>query len=257
MRKKIFLFINIILLSSLFYIVTSTVYENIYISKLVNNFMDKGVYNEELSSYYTKFYIVPRETWQDDKPSYIKKGSKFYPGYSGDIMVALDSAFPNVPVVNELITFFVGGHAALRAFPYQDNDNNITKYDVIETTGLSEYEDGNVVEYTDGNYWMDINYKTRFIGLRVKATKEQKEAAFKESLSYLGHPYNFTFLFNTKNTKYCSDIMSQAYKSVGIELNNDNGVTTIQDLIISKNTYISIYKYTDKQDISHIYILED
>ena len=61
-----------------------------------------------------------------------------------------------------------------------------------------------------------------------------------------GDPYNYTFVFNTKNAHYCTDILSKAYAVVDKDLNEDHFITTAQDIIISEDTFIFVYKEENK-----------
>ena len=65
---------------------------------------------------------------------------------------------------------------------------------------------------------------------------------------------------------YCTDLVSRAYQSALIDvknqktfsrsLNDDKFITTVNDLILSKDTYITIYVEII-EGIPHIYYLED
>jgi hypothetical protein len=64
-----------------------------------------------------------------------------------------------------------------------------------------------------------------------------------------------TYVFDTVNKSYCSDIMYKAYRKVGINLNKDGFATTIYDLISSSDCYISYY-HVYKDDVKYIYYLD-
>ena len=63
------------------------------------------------------------------------------------------------------------------------------------------------------------------------------------------------YFFNTKETSYCTDIIGKAYSSIGVDLNKDKLTTSVYDLLISDETYISYYWCKDNNGIMHIYYL--
>lgn len=97
------------------------------------------------------------------------------------------------------------------------------------------------------NDWLfDNSLRANFVALKVKATKEEREKAMQRAEDMLGDPYNYTFVFNTKNAHYCTDILSKAYAVVDKDLNEDHFITTAQDIIISEDTFIFVYKEENK-----------
>ncbi len=255
MKKIRLRFIRTIILAFFLWALISSCVENVEVSVEISNFTKKGVLNEEISTKTTKYYEVKAQEWQDNQTSYEKIGSKVYYGSPGDILVGIPSTFKGVPFVYEFITFFFGGHAALCAFPYEDYENKVLLTDSIEISGLSSDPINNLVSEQDRAFWSNSNWRSEIICLRVNATYEEKQMAFNQAVSNFGDPYNYSFIFNTTNTSYCSDIISKAYLGAGINLNNDKFATTIQDLIVSNKTYISLYKTVDSDNITHIYYL--
>lgn len=255
-RKILYIIQTIVVFFVLGSIITTT-YENIDIRMQINKFMEKGALNNEISSSFRKFYKVPRETWQEQKRTFTIKNSRFFPGSSGDIIVTNESPFPGMPIIDEFLTYFVGGHASLCAYEYTDYIEQIKETDAIENTGLVDEGDIAVVETTTNSFWNDIGYKNEYIGLRVNCSEEQRKIAVNQAISYIGDPYNYSFIFNTKKTHYCSDLISKAYAAVGIDLNKDLLAITILDLIVTQHTYISIYRYVDNNEVEHVYYLDD
>ena len=74
-------------------------------------------------------------------------------------------------------------------------------------------------------------------------------------MALVGEPYNYTFFFNTKNASYCTDIIGKAYSEIDVNLNKDKLTTSVYDLLISDETYISYYSYKDNNGIKYIYCL--
>ena len=102
---------------------------------------------------------------------------------------------------------------------------------------------------------MNNKYFNTVIGLRVDMTEEEYEKVTSVIMSYLGDPYNSSFFFNTTNTKYCSDLISSGFSYIGRNLNRDSSTTSIFDLIVSPDTYISYYHYFDGSGVKHVYYL--
>jgi hypothetical protein len=86
-------------------------------------------------------------------------------------------------------------------------------------------------------------------------TQEEYEVVTSVILSYYDDPYNSSFLVNTTNSKYCTDIMSQAFSYIGKKLNRDSFSTSVYDLIVSPDTYISYYHYYDGNGVKHVYYI--
>ena len=102
---------------------------------------------------------------------------------------------------------------------------------------------------------MTNKYFNTVIGLRVDMTEEEYEMVTSVIMSYLDDPYNSTFFFNTTNAKYCSDLISSGFSYIGRNLNRDSSTTSIYDLIVSPETYISYYHYFDGNGVKHVYYL--
>lgn len=259
-----------------------TIYETIAIRKQVNKFMSLGVLNEEISTDTIKYYEVSRETYYSDEyeraPFFNNDYTK--PGAEGDILVTQDSPFPYMPGIHQFITFFFGGHSGYIAYSNK----------VFETLGYPEYGESLIKVIFKGgrsthanfsdNYWLypdfhtpeDPSYKfygsyyrKEWIGLRVKEVTEDEVYYVTDYINDLidaKAQYNFSFLFFKKNRYYCTDLMSRPYETILDEggnqkynLNMDGFAVTVNDLIMSKDTYIAYYVRTDKNNVKHIYFI--
>jgi len=194
----------------------------------------------------------------DITPSFFKStlDKQFYIGNRGDILISLESE--TKPPLKQILTFYAGGHAALV------DENGL----LVEITGLNSSPELNVGQ-NSYNYWL-LDAKTMkesfilrdsFLALKVtKASLNKRNIAMQTATSYIGQRYNYTFLFNTKKTHYCTDIVSKAYQNVDINLNKDGFITTTQDLVLSQATQIFLYKEINKkhsQGTHNIYYLDD
>ena len=63
------------------------------------------------------------------------------------------------------------------------------------------------------------------------------------------------FRTSRENAKYCSDLISSGFSYIGRNLNRDSSTTSIYDLIVSPETYISYYHYFDGNGVKHVYYL--
>ena len=228
---------------------TTAVTKNIHSEILVEEFKSKGVLNEEKSSNYIKIYEIESE---ETIPTYTIYNNEISPGGPGDILLSLSSEIP-VPFVKDLISFFAGGHASIVLDDLEDEYilGDVNK--VVETTGLNPSE--NVAVIASKVYWVDNSIYDEMIGLRVKLTEKERKKVISKAVSLVGDPYNFSFIADTLNKSYCSDLVMKAYESIGIDLNKDGFTTSVYDLVVSKETYISYYHYFDNNGVKHIYYL--
>ena len=114
-------------------------------------------------------------------------------------------------------------------------------------------------KYSNGTY-----YRNKSIGLRVKSTAAERRMAVDHinELKRKNVIYNYMFWLDTKEKYYCTDLMSRSYQSILDEngkpkytLNDDGFITSVNDLILSKDTMISTYFEVDKNGIEHVYYL--
>jgi hypothetical protein len=260
-----------------------TVGEHIAIKREIRQFVHRGVLDEVNSTDTIKYYKVSRETYYPNEltrsPFYNNDLNK--PGAAGDIFVTQQSPLVAYPGVHEFVTFFFGGHAAVidsnnriyETIGIPDSDENLL--DVMINGGRNTHVVGDVF-----NYWLNPNYRTtnesdpsylafgnwyrnEWIGLRIKGvTQDDIDEAldFIEDKAEKESQYNFLFVLFTRNKYYCTDMVSRAYESIQVDgkqkynLNRDLIAVTVNDLILSKNTYIS-YFVTTKNNVKHVYYI--
>ncbi|MGI6787384.1 MAG: hypothetical protein ACOX5X_02370 [Acholeplasmataceae bacterium] len=247
---------------------------------MIEEFKQAGVLNEEISTEMRKYYEVESKEHLDDL-TYIVHNDYFYMGNIGDILVTRESPFPEIPVVHEFITYYFGGHAAMvtdknrimeiAGFP--DRGESVLDYISYrveyDEEGKAKHEFSGAVLHTRGNYFIRKSsrgkyYRTKSIGLRVKATQEERQQAV-DYLKELGEKevvYNYMFFLDTKEKYYCTDLISRTYQTILDEsgkpkfsLNDDGFIVSVNDLILSKDTMISTYFEVDKNGIEHVYYL--
>lgn len=251
MRKN-FKFVWIIIKSILIFLIigafsTATV-KNVQKIVLIESFKQKGIYQESLSTDDVKMYLIESD---EELPSYTTVEDDIIPGYSGDILISFEAIVH--PFVNGIISYFAGGHAAVCLDDYEDFDISMSNELSLEATGLEGGQ--NLSKLFARNYWSTNDVYDEVIGLRVKMSEAQRKEVISLSGSLLGDPYNFSFLFDTTNKSYCSDLVSKIYSYVGVNLNKDDFTTSIYDLLVSSDTYISYYHCYDSKGVKHIYYL--
>jgi hypothetical protein len=238
-----------------------------------------------------RYYVVSRETsYELSDTRSVFNTNRRYLGQKGDIFVTQDSPFPHVFGIHQFISYYYGGHAAIHdgenrfieAVGFPDEDESLLE--IMFVRGNKPHDYSTTVGRNSTNYWLlrgytkesdpqypyyGEYYRNRFVGLRVKyATEETIDGAVNYAYDQYNNKsiYNFLFFLNMKYKYYCTDLVSRAYQSVMVEpskqssyskaLNDDGFITSVNDLILSKDTYITFYVEVI-DDIVHIYYLED
>lgn len=294
--KKAFLIIFILLIS----IFLQGLNQNIKVNRLIRDFKERSKEEETVTIYFDNgmeeirmYHPVERINEyekSDFRSVFFSTKDEPFIGKKGDIFVTQESPFPNIFGFHELMSFFVGGHAALNngnnqfieAVGFPQDDENIIDIIKDPSNGTHDFSVG--VRQSSTNYWMlpdfrsknDLSYpyygsyyREKFVVLRVKNINEEK---LNQTLVYANEHlenrslYNFLFITDMKKKFYCTDFISRSYR-YGFDTSssdnkfpkmlNDNGfVTTVNDLILSKNTYIAAY-VENRNGTRHIYYLED
>lgn len=245
--KMICTWIEVVLLFIAIGATLTAISKNIYSVFLIEQYKSKGVYSEELSTPSVKVYTIVSN---EDRPTYTKVGNRIQPGGSGDILISLKSEL-QIPFVKDFVSFYAGGHAALVLDDYKDEKYTVNSNYVVETTGLSQGENNAIVSTKSG--WADEYPYNEVIGLRVKMEDKELKKVVSHALSLVGDPYNYSFIANTRNKSYCSDLVMKAFSTIGVNLNKDGFTTSVYDLLVSNESYISYYHYFDKTGMKYIY----
>jgi len=302
-RKKHKLFtalklIIVILLGAGVFTIGKAVTKDILVDIEIKSFKDRAVFEyEENYEYQTnvfqtrRYYKVPRETSYElnDTRSVFYDETRKYLGQTGDIFMSQESPFPDVFFVHQFISYYFGGHAALKtddnrfieAVGFPDSDE--TLWDIISHDGSLPHDYSVTISKTSSNYFLNPRYRAegsefydyfgsyyreKFIGVRVKnVTEEQFNGAVQYADQLVGENlYNFLFFLDMEYKYYCTDLVSRAYQDVMVPeneqanyakaLNDDGFITSVNDIILSEETYIAFYvEIID--EVVHIYYLED
>ncbi|AUD63959.1 hypothetical protein BK010_10305 [Tenericutes bacterium MO-XQ] len=238
-----------------------------------------------------RYYKVPRETSYElsDERSVFYDDTRKYLGQTGDIFMSQESPFPDVFFIHQFISYYFGGHAAIKtddnrfieAVGFPDSDETI--WDIISHDGSLPHDYSVTINKTNDNYFLNPRYRAegsefydyfgtyyreKFIGVRVKdVTEEQYNGAVAYADQLVDkNLYNFLFFLDMEYKYYCTDLVSRAYQDVMVPedeqtnyskaLNDDGFITSVNDIILSEETYIAFYiEVID--EIVHIYYLED
>lgn len=223
-----------ILIFLLAFFIANGVVENIIIKAKINNFKNQTTLVDVDMGKGIKYYCVSRETYES---SLKQIDGKIYIGSKGDILLKQSSPYPEIPIFHQLMTFFIGGHAA-----YVVNSKT-----TVEVNG-KDYK--NKVSYYN-NDWFNLK---ECVGVRLK-NKKIIDDVTKNIENKIGAKYNYSFVFD--NGYYCTDLMSKSVTEVDKYRNiNDTLFTTANDIITSSNTEICYYHYTDSNNIKHVYFIE-
>lgn len=231
--------LRIVLLAIFSFILLTSIYENVNIMVKRNELKKNLILDEVNSTVSKKIYIPKAGTTSDIN----------HPGNFCDILITTPGAVP-VPILRDIVTFTIGGHAGIVGMRYHDKYIGMSKTGTIETTFNNDDKKAYII---DSSSWNDITVIPDYYILRVKLTEEQGLIIFNEALSYLGDDYNLSFIFNTYNSSYCSDLISKAFRKAGINLNYDFGVTTVLDLAANKYVEMIGYKMSRK-DVTYYYM---
>ena len=288
----------ILILMGMIYSLGIAIGENIQVDQAIKKFKDRSVFEQEVTIEYSlgnmqtrRYHKVSRETsfeLEDTRSVFYNDTRKFL-GQKGDIFVSQDSPFPYSPAAHLFISYYFGGHAAIKtddnrfieAVGFPEGDETVL--DFILHPGNEPHNFSATVSKSYTNYWLNPTYRTEgdieypyygmryrneFIGLRVKdVTSEQIDGAITYAEEKVGfNLYNFLFFLDMKYKFYCTDLVSRAYQSVMVEesiqrsysrsLNDDRFITSVNDLILSDETYLIFYVEVI-DDIWNIYYLED
>lgn len=290
--KKIVKWFFILILFLIFYSFGSTLFEHVQISQMVDEFKSRAYDSYELNGF--TYHPVKREHDYElyDERNVFSDAAKMRPGVEGDVLATQDSPFPYVPVVHEFVSFYFGGHAALVSGPNNIIQSTGVPpngfldvphmWKVITHPGFDTDNSLSVAATETNNYWLQKMrneshaeypyygeyYREKIFTLRprysdISTIDEEVDELLDFGQSLVGRGlYNYLWIFDTEYKYYCSDLVSRAFETMSkktnrsYNLNQDGFITTINDIIISKDVYLTIFKETVNDEI-HIYYLED
>jgi len=237
------------------------------------------------------YHIVPRETSYEleDTRSVFNDETYTDLGQTGDIFVTQDSPFPTVFGFHQFMSYYFGGHAAFKSSSntfYEATGMANDFSDIltaIRADGYAESASRITASESPNNYWLYPTYRSpnvadyevygpyyrnEFVGLRVKGVTDSQLVDlenFGDEVIYNAY-YNYLFFLDMKDKYYCTDLVSRAYQSIMVPtedqkeyskvLNDDGFITSVNDLILSNDTYMICYVEVI-DEVVHIYYLED
>lgn len=222
----------VILCMGIVFLVNGT-FEQILVQERISEFKDRGVFEkQEDDTYY--YRVLPEYDYEDISRNIYNIDSQ-YIGSTGDIIITNRNPMRETPLelpIGFLSENYYVGHATIVS-----SDDGSRIYEVLGNSGNPETD---TVQETQ-NTWVkgDMGDTPVIIGLRIKnTTTKQRNDMIEYAKSKKGYPYNFSFLFNRSSSYYCTDLVSRAVYSAGINVNYDYLATTGNDMIVSKNVYI-------------------
>jgi hypothetical protein len=259
-------------------------------ARAVFDYEDTVDYNGILQT--RRYYKVSRETSYEieDARSVFYNDTRLELGQKGDIFTTQQSPFPMIPAFHLFMTTYYGGHAAINdgqnrfyeATGFPDDDESLL--DIMRHPGNEPHDFSVTAARNPRNNWLRPGYRPKsdpsyfaygqyyrneFVGLRVKHISEEQlddVIDFSQDLVDRDTIYNFLFFLDMEYKYYCTDLVSRAYQHVltpedeqrqySEALNDDGFITSVNDLILSDDTYIVFYVEVI-DDIVHIYHLED
>ena len=179
-----------------------------------------------------------------------------------------------------------------------------TIFDYIFHKGNKEHNLNSTIDKKAYNYWQtpsssglhhyyDLFYRDKYIGLRPtnpfveeENSKELYEQYIETAIDRANEKYedealyNFLFFLNMRYKYYCTDLMSRVYeesyeavkngkddyrsKGYGKKMNDDGFITSVNDLILSRDTFMTFYveikeevREGTKVLVEYVYYLED
>jgi len=286
---------QLILLAATFGIAFSfgiAVFEDARVKTVFSEFMGRAnsdpTFIQQIGGVDHLFFEVPRETTRGEgNLPVFSDEAKTIPGIRGDILLTQESPFPGVPFVDWYISYFFGGHAALVTGPNRTLEatgmgssvGEIIKSSFHNGFDNDGYFSRNIVQSANG--WMrrfrgqsDPHFE-RFNGFfrnSFVAVRTKDRGYFDENIdiaidyatrAYENQAlYNFIFFLNTRYRYYCTDLVSRAFREVSrttnrrVNLNQDGFITSVNDIILSSDVYITILLQT-VNGIRHVYFLAD
>lgn len=268
------------------------VFEDAKVNQAFNDFKARAnpepVLQTEVHGVTHLYFEVPRETsrGEGNRPVF-SDAAKTRPGLRGDILLTQQSPFPEAVFIDWYVGYFFGGHAALVTGPNQTIEATgmgVGFRDIFRSTFHRGYDPDGIFPrniFRTQNAWMTGRRtpdhpmfdqhggfsRGSFVAVRVKDDgfiNENIEIAveYAEQAFYNRALYNFIFFLNTRYRYYCTDLISRAFDQVAVQtdrrinLNTDGFITSVNDIVLSPDVYITILMET-VNGVRHIYFLAD
>ncbi|HLT00087.1 MAG TPA: hypothetical protein VK005_01205 [Acholeplasma sp.] len=290
-----------ILLFSFMYSIGVSTYENIKKNEKLEEFKSRAYESETVTKFgdtYVYHKVARVHEWEiaDDRDVFYDPVTRHYPGVEGDILLTFESPFPYTPVIHQMLSFWLGGHAALVG-----KDNQIlqstgmtanglldfsTMVNVVLHRGYDETNEYGVSIQKITNYWMvpyrgvghaeypyyGKYYRPEIFAVRTKFRDQNtRQEHIDSAVDFIEDKvdrglYNYLFIFDTQDKFYCTDLVTRAWAQVNTNsnpnynLDKDGFIPSDYDILLSDDVYITIYKETitneDGNQEIHVYYLD-
>lgn len=233
-----------------------------FINSDIEQFINNCEYEKTINYGEYEINLYSKKASYDyEKDNYIDtiqiKDDTIYLGNKSDIIITNRNPYGRIggafisDVVGMFTTPLNSGHATV----------NIDSESIIECVGNS---DNNVVRIVNNEWFEDIikygEEKENYIGLRIKDFDNDKRNEFVRLLNNeLGKKYTFSFLIHSKDTFYCTDLITRTIKKMNLKLNYDSFIATGNDILISNNTFIIfvVRKVDFKNKVINLYYMKE
>lgn len=234
---KTFILIIVTCLVMAFVCLINSSVEYIFVERKIQEFVDRGEFYIEIGS--TKYYKVSKTYEYEDVSRNVFNpfDSKKYVGSTGDILSTTRNPLRSIPVVGLISRLAWAGHSALIT---EDDGSKI-----CEVVGNEDDPEDNFVRIVENEWISKDSGSPHIIGLRVKdLTDEDRKTvtSYANTQALEKDKYNFLFPLTRSNKYYCTDLVSRSFNEVDINLNNDGFMTSGNDMILSKKTYIIFFR---------------
>lgn len=234
---KTFILIIVTCLVMAFVCLINSCVEFYFVERKIEEFVDRGEFYIEIGS--TKYYKVSKAYEYEDTSRFVFNplSPKRYVGSTADFLSTTRNPLRAYPIIGLISRLAWAGHSAL-----------VTEEDgskICEVVGNEDDPKDNYVRIVE-NEWISADTGSpHIIGLRVKGlTNEARETIvdYANTQALEKDKYNFLFPLTRSNKYYCTDLVSRSYNEVDINLNNDGFMTSGNDMILSKETYIIFFR---------------
>lgn len=225
------------------YSLSLAVKENIAINKIIDSFISRAsktpsLVREGFSGYEWRYYEVPREASYEieDNRNVFYDEEKQELGHRGDVLLNRDSAFKNIPIIHQFVSYNFGGHVAVRDAEmgvYEATGMNASFSSFIGSIFAREIDGNNYLDtaaqHNEDYYFLYENeisqyapfYRHEVMSMRYKGASDPFLDRVLDYLSYqVSHKslYNYLFFLNMKNKHYCTALFPAPFNMPRIQV---------------------------------------
>jgi len=234
---KTFILIVIFSVTVFFACLINASIEFLCVEKEIKEFVERGEFYIEIGN--TKYYKVSKKYEYEDvsKHIYSTTDPKKYVGSTADILSTTRNPLSSVPFIGFFSRIAWVGHSAL----IMESDGS----KICEVVGNEPDPKDNFVRIVDNRWISGDTGSPHIVALRVKNLDDEDKTKITDYATLQAQEqdrYNFFFPITQTNKYYCTDLVSRSINQASININYDGFMTTGNDMILSKHTYIIFYR---------------